>query len=270
MKITITGENGYIAKNLYAYLSENGEEPVCVSFRQGADGVGLDGSDAVVHLAAIVHKREKDFRELYDRVNHVEAVKLALRAKQAGVRHFVFMSTMSVYGLKSGRIDQNTPCDPRTLYGISKLAAEEEILSLADEHFGVCIVRPPMVYGRDCPGNFASLKRFALKTPVFPKTENKRSMIYIENLTYALYNILRNGIYGIVMPSDAEYVSTSDMVCKIAASRGKMVRLVPFVGRLAAMLPGPFKKVFASLYYDKDIAMGCGRVSFEEAVKRSV
>lgn len=269
--IIITGEKGYIANNIRKFLNDKGEKAVCASFRNGAEGVELSGADTVIHCAAIVHKREKDFADDYDRVNHTEAVRLAERAKAAGVRHFVFFSTMSVYGVSKGVINAKTACNPTTLYGKSKLAAEREILALESGDFRITVIRPPMVYGMDCPGNFGSLKKLALKTPIFPKVDNKRSMLYIENLTAAVYKIITEGIYGVVLPMDSEYVNTSDMVKKIAAAKGKKVILMPLVGEILQMLPlGVCKKVFGSLYYDKSAAMLCDFIDFDTAVKRSV
>lgn len=271
MKIIITGEKGYIATNLLAYLSHKGHNAVCVSFRNGADRLKLAGANAVIHCAAVVHKREKDYADMYDSVNHTEAVKLATSAKAECIGHFVFISTMSVYGVKNGIIDKDTPTNPITLYGKSKLDAEREIFALADDTFKVTVIRPPMVYGKDCPGNFARLKRLAELVPVFPKVNNMRSMLYIENLTDAVNNILINKVYGIVLPMDKEYVNTSDMVRKIAECRGKKLYLSGIMGFFADAIPiGVFQKMFGSLYYDKSAVMICDSVDFDTAIKRSV
>src|SRR5699024_450683 len=98
---------------------------------------------------------------------------------------------MSVYGLEEGVIDDNTPLNPTTHYGKSKLQAEEKINELNNNSFKVAIVRPPMIYGKGCKGNYQRLRRLALITPVFPYIDNKRSMIYIDNLR-AFISILRD------------------------------------------------------------------------------
>ncbi len=267
MSTIITGKNGYIASHLKAVI----KDARCVSFRNGADGVDLTDADALIHCAAIVHKKEKDYADFYDRVNHIETVKLAKKAKENGVSHFVFMSTMSVYGVKCGVIDKNTPCNPISLYGKSKLSAENEILAMEDENFTVTVLRPPMVYGPDCPGNFALLKRLALAIPIFPKVANKRSMIYVINLAYAVKMVLDDKTSGIILPMDKEYVNTSDMVKKISDAVGKKIILSNFMGKIAASIPlGIFQKVFGSLYYDKAGAMLCDSVSFDEAIRLCV
>ena len=131
------------------------------------------------------------------------------------------------------------------------------------------IVRPPMVYGPDCPGNFALLKKLALRTPVFPLVENRRSMIYIDNLVYALKDISDKKLSGIILPMDKEYVNTSDMVYKIAHAAGKRLLLSRALGRVVSIIPlGITKKVFGSLCYDKDSAMLCDHVSLEKAIEQ--
>lgn len=271
MKVTITGKSGYIATNLCSLLKDKGFEAESVSFRNGADGVSLVDTEAVVHCAAIVHKREREYAGLYDKVNHIEAVSLAKKAKASGVKHFVFISTMSVYGKQSGEINAGTELNPVTLYGKSKLAAELEITALNDDNFCVTVLRPPMVYGNNCPGNFATLKSFALKTPVFPKVKNKRSMIYIDNLTHCICNILIERRCGEIMPMDGDYVNTSTLISEIAASVGKKVYLSNVLGVVAGLLHfGMFQKVFGSLYYADDIATHCDYTDFKTAVKNSI
>ncbi len=271
MKTVITGENGYISRNLKESLKKNNIDALCLSFREGAKGVNLSCTEVVIHCAAIVHKKEKKYKDLYDKVNHIEAVRLAEKAKQSGVKHFIFISTMSVYGTKEGIINKDTPCKPTTLYGKSKLNAEKGIIALQDNSFKVTVLRPPMVYGENCPGNFKLLKKLALKTPVFPKVNNKRSMIYIDNLTNAIYRIIINNIYGIVLLADKEYINTSRMVKKIAEVKNKKLYLSRALGKIAELMPfSIFKKVFGSLYYDKDIIMSCDYVNFDSAVKKSI
>jgi UDP-glucose 4-epimerase len=271
MKVVITGKNGYIATSLKAKLEQKGYAVATASFRDGAESVNLSGVDILVHCAAIVHKRERDYANLYDSVNHIEAVRLAERAKASGVKHFVFISTMSVYGVKCGEINGLTPCMPTTLYGKSKLAAEGDIRLLEDTDFRVTVVRPPMIYGLDCPGNFGLLKRLAELTPIFPKVNNKRSMIYIDNLTAELYRIIKDGIYGIITPMDKEYVNTTDMVAKIAAVGNRKIFFSSLLGKVVSAIPlRLFKKVFGDLYYADDIAAKCNYVDFNKAIEKAL
>ena len=101
--------------------------------------------------------------ELYYRVNRDLAVKAARKARAEGVRQFILMSSMSVYGTDTGVITPETVPQPVSFYGKSKLAAEELIQKEADEHFRVCILRPPMVYGPGCKGNFQTVVKLVKK-----------------------------------------------------------------------------------------------------------
>lgn len=276
MKIKITGKTGYISTHLRDYFNSMGISAECVSLRQGVDSVDLKETDVLIHCAALVHQKEGSNSPLlnYVEINCDMAVELAKKAKAQGVKHFVFFSTMSVYARITGCIDSvdgeeafgNNP----VLYGTAKLLAEEDIWDMREKGFKVSILRPPMVYGKDCPGNFGRLKKFAEKSPIFPKVDNKRGMIYIENLERCVYEIVRDGREGIILPQD-KYVNTSEMVKKIAEAEGKSIYLSTFLGFFASRMPFKiFKKVFGSLYYDEKIAYNCNYINFEDAVKKSV
>lgn len=276
MRIKITGKTGYISTHLRDYFTSEGVHAECISLREGVEKADLRDTDVLIHCAALVHQREgaNSLEPDYMGINCDMAVELAKKAKSMGVRHFVFFSTMSVYGkiegcIKSTDVSREGGKYP-VLYGTAKLLAEEDIWEMREEGFKVTILRPPMVYGKDCPGNFGALKSFAEKTPIFPKVENKRSMIYIENLARLVYELVRDGREGIILPQD-KYVNTSEMVKKIGEAKGKSIYLSPFMGFFASRMPFKvFKKVFGSLYYDEKIACGCDYIDIDEAVKRSV
>jgi len=107
---------------------------------------------------------------------------------------------MSVYGMTMGQITEETECTPITFYGKSKLAAERYLCEQRSDTFKVAVIRPPMIYGKACTGNYASLEKLAGKIPVFPRVSNERSMIYIENLCEFLYRIIRGDADGIYCP----------------------------------------------------------------------
>ena len=143
----------------------------------------FSGYDSVFHVAGIAHIKETiKNRDLYFSVNRDLAYEVAKKAKEDGVRQFVFLSTMSVYGLNTGIIDNNTPEAPKNAYGRSKLEAEKLIRELEAANFQVAIIRPPMVYGKGAKGNYQRLSKFAQKSPIFPDYNNQRSMLYIDNL----------------------------------------------------------------------------------------
>ena len=267
MKVLITGKNSYVGKNIGNFFLYKNMEVKYVSVRNGISEDEFTDVDVVVHCAAIVHKKEAKFAILYDKVNYELTVDIAEKAKKKGVKQFIFMSTMAVYGKSEGEINGNTPLQPKTLYGESKLKAEKALEKIADENFKVSIIRPPMVYGRSCPGNYKKLRMLALKLPVFPLVENKRSFIYVENLAYFVWNTISEGKEGIFMPMDSNTESTDTMSKYICSVNNKEIKFSPFLGKMVKKIPlNSLKKAFGSLYYGNDIAEVVSFTGFQEAI----
>ena len=175
-RVLVTGTGGYLGNSFKQYIEKiNGNMPqdlwhvTFVSMRnENWKEMDFSEYDVILHAAAIVHKKETpDMEQMYFDVNCKLTKELAEKAKAENVRQFVFLSTMSVYGIVSGRITADTKPAPANFYGKSKLAAEEALQKLADEHFVVSIVRPPMIYGRECTGNYRLLEKLATKIPFF-------------------------------------------------------------------------------------------------------
>lgn len=283
-RILITGTQGYIGSALAQYLRRRPEEYSVdfLSLREEAwRQADFGGYDAIVHAAAIVHqpksKDDPSQAELYDRVNHQLTRELAQKAKNEGVRQFLFLSSESVYGLhapvgKTLTITADTPLNPTDNYGISKLQAEKALTALRDDHFRVAILRPPMIYGRDCKGNYRTLARLAEKLPVFPNIANQRSMLYVGNLCEFLRLLIRDEADGIFCPQNTEYVSTSRMVREIAKAHGKHIRLVggcAWALNLLSHVTPLAGKAFGSLCYDKslsDYPQNYNIVGFEQSI----
>lgn len=170
-RLLITGKNGYIARQFEAFIRQFPEEygVTSVSLR-GDDWREMDLSpyDVILHTAGIVHIRETpENAHLYYEVNRDLTIELAGKAKNAGVKQFVFLSTVSVYGMDEGVITQETVPNPVTHYGQSKLQAEEGILPFQTENFTVSILRPPMVYGDGCTVRFTRKGRKAFGNLVY-------------------------------------------------------------------------------------------------------
>lgn len=287
-KILITGKGSYLGNSLKAYLEAFGDcyQVDCLSLRSGDwKEQSFRGYDAVYHTAAIVHQpRSKDAPgELarYRAVNCDLAVDAAKKAKAEGVRQFVFLSTMAVYGLtaafgKTVTITAQTPTVPKDNYGLSKLEAERALLSLEGPDFRVAILRPPMIYGKDCKGNFRSLVSLARRLPFFPKVPNRRSMLYVGSLNRLVQQIIDREDRGIFCPQDPEYLNTSAMVQAIAAAQGKRLLLIPgfsWALHLLRHLTGAVDKAFGSLVYDKALSKleeDYCIASFPDSVKQSV
>lgn len=230
--------------------------------------------DVAFHVAGIAHVKEtRSNRQLFYWVNRDLAYEVALKAKSEGVKQFMFVSSISVYGLQKGVIDKNTPLEPRTSYGKSKLEAEKLVKSLEDHRFTVTILRPPMVYGKGCKGNYPRLAKLALIAPVFPDIDNKRSMIHIDNLCEFVKVLIDNRLGGTFFPQNPEYVKTSEMVRLIARSHGKEIRLTRIFNPIIKMLRIPVvTKVFGDLVYSKDLSssgLEVRMISLEESIHRT-
>lgn len=280
MSILITGINGYISTCLDKWLANSFGAPTVkkLSLRNHYDGFEIPrGTEVVVHTAAIVHQKESKYtEEEYFDVNCSLTVQLAKKAKEAGVKQFVFLSTMAVFepNIHDGRICSSTQLKPITMYGRSKLAAEKELQALADEDFTVSIVRPPMVYGPGCPGNYIQLSKLARLTPIFPHVKNERSMIFIDHLTEFIRQIIMNHDGGVFHPQDEEYICTTKMVKEIAHVHNRKIVVSKLLGTLLMKLFGRTRivsKVFGNLTYSKDLSSyrdnTYQRLSFSETIK---
>ena len=209
--------------------------------------------DTIVYVAGIAHIKEtKSNAHLYYDINRDLTARIAEKAKNEGVRHFIFLSSMSVYGMETGVITPTTIPSPKNSYGKSKLQAEELLTSLSDNSFKITIVRPPMVYGKNCKGNFQTVVKLVNKLPVFPKVNNIRSMIHIDNLCNFIKMCVDESKTGIFCPQNKEYVNTSTMAKAIASHKNKKLFLSRLLG-CAVFVFRPFssmlKKAFGNLTY---------------------
>lgn len=285
-KILITGTKGYLGTSLKQYLSQWPEYAVTsLSLREGQwEAFDLRGYDAVYHAAALVHqKKTKDDPAClgeYRKINRDLTLRLAEKAKAAGVGQFLFLSTEAVYGLRApyGKeivIGAHTPTAPVDNYGISKLEAEQGLQELASASFRVAILRPPLIYGKGCTGNFRALEQMADRLPCFPKIENRRSMLYVENLNALVKLLIDRQDRGLFCPQDPEPLCTSQVVRAIAQAKGKRLALVPGFGWALGLLghvSGSVGKAFGSLRYDEALSrypQPYQLVSFPESVFRS-
>lgn len=275
-KILITGAGSFIGTSFENYIKsheKHAEYEISVMDTltgklvggESEDTWNFDGYDTVFHVAGIAHadvgKVTEEGKELYRKVNTELAIETAKKAKAAGVKQFIFMSSAIVYGASSpiGKekiITKDTKPEPENFYGESKLNAETGLLELSAGDFKVVILRPPMIYGPGCKGNYNSLRKFALKLPVFPKVANERSMLYIDNLCEFVRLMIDNEESGIFHPANAETSNTSEMVKMIAEAHGKKKALMgglTWLLKLMSHFTGLVNKAFGNLTYSSEL-----------------
>ncbi len=259
-KILITGANSYIGTSLEKWLlkhSDNYKINTVDTIGGGWRKKSFSDYDVVFHVAGITHVREtrKNAGDFY-RVNRDLAHDIAQKAKIDGVGQFIFLSSMSVYGMNCGIIDKNTHLNPKNNYAKSKLEAEKLIELLNSDTFKIAILRPPMVYGKGCKGNYPRLVKLAVNLPCFPDIYNQRSMIYIDNLCEFIRLLIDLNGSGLFFPQNREYVCTSEMVRLVSKMHGKNIRLTKLFNPLLRLFnTNTVDKAFGSLVYRKSLSL---------------
>ena len=247
----VTGASGFVGRHVVPALAREGwsvrravrspegldDEVVIETIGPDTDWTAaLDGVDAVVHLAARVHhKHEEHAVQLYRNVNIAGTLHLARSAAAAGVRQFIFVSTVLVHGRSNeGRapFSEDDILTPRGLYGMSKAAAEAGLRTLArDSDMKISVIRPPLVYGAGAKGNFALLTRavnLGLPLP-FAAIRNHRAFLAVQNLSSFILRRLAHpdpaSNFEIFLVADKEQVSTPEFIERLARASGKSPRL---------------------------------------------
>lgn len=271
-KILITGANSFIGTSFENYIKNHlnsGDYEIATMDTLTGMIVGettiIGGFDTVFHVAGIAHadvgKVSEEGKELYRKVNTELAIETARKAKEAGVKQFIFMSSAIVYGA-SGKIgcrkeiNKDTPVNPENFYGESKVNAENGLRELESDDFKIVILRPPMIYGPGCKGNYNTLRKMAKKMPLFPKVKNERSMLFIDNLCEFVRLMIENEESGIFWPANRELTNTSEMVRMIGEANGRKVHLLggfTWALKIMSHLTGLVNKAFGNLTYDSEI-----------------
>lgn len=264
--ILITGRNSYIGSSLRAYLSENFPNDysiTCISLRTSAwKELDFSPYDVIFHVAGLAHadvdKIDEDGKKAYYRVNADLTEEVAKKSVSSGVKQFIYMSSILVYsGFNGGCITSDTSLVAANFYGDSKIKAEEKLEALDKGDMKICVLRPPMIYGKGSKGNYPSLAKLAGKVPFFPATHNKRSMLYIENLCEFCRLLIENEDEGVFFPQNKGYSDTAELIATIGEVKGKKVAIANWLGftvKIAKKLPGKLgilaNKAFGDLYYD--------------------
>ena len=227
----------------------------------------LQNTDVIIHLAArahIMHETADEPLTEFRKVNATTTLNLARQAVEAGVKRFIFISSIKVNGETTApgqafQAEINTP--PSDPYALSKYEAEYGLLSLAkNTEMEVVIIRPPLVYGPGVKANFSSLIEWLNKGLPLPlgAVNNQRSLIALDNLASFIIHCIDHPKAGneIFLPADAEDVSTTQLLHKIARALHKKARLLPvpacwmtFIARLMGK-QAINSRLFASLQVD--------------------
>ena len=288
-RVFVTGANGFVGRALVASLMQH-DADVVASVRHNdmhlyngikqvihtvdsrtAWKVDLANIDVVIHLAARVHVMDDSelnplacFRE----INTSGTLNLAGQASDAGVKRFIFISSIKVNGEITSLGNSFSPDDnfiPTDPYGLSKYEAEQQLLKLAKETgMEIVIIRPPLVYGFGVKGNFASLLKWMQRDVPLPfgAIHNQRSLVALENLVSFIICCIDNpkAANEIFLISDCEDVSTTVLLQKVATAFGKKALLLPVpvsLMTLAAKLLGKgdvATRLFSSLQVDSSRA----------------
>jgi UDP-glucose 4-epimerase len=264
-RVLIIGGSSFVAKHLTKQLGEEyAIQLVSRSSTSYADEIlitdffslstnHLHGIDIVINCAAIVHQPKVTEERIYNRINYELPVYIASKAKESGVKQFLQLSTVAVYG-STNLITDTTKENPTNPYGTSKLLADRALMQLATEHFTVICVRPPMIYGGgNAPGNMMRLIELVSKNFPLPfgNAPLKRDFIYIDTLIrYCAKTLIQNDS-GIFLVKDSFSVTTTELVRVIAAKLGVKSRLFSVPNFLLKLLkklkPSIFEKLFGQL-----------------------
>jgi len=254
--VLVTGANGFVGRALCSILLLNGEQVRGTvrevnSLPEGVAAVkikslcidtdwnsALKGVDVVVHLAARVHvMEEKDADPLgaFREVNVAGTERLARMSAVAGVRRFIFLSSIGVNGSVTHQLPFSEKDDPHphNHYSLSKLEAEQVLHRIASESgMELVVIRSPLVYGPGNPGNILRLLTLADKGWPLPlaSVNNSRSLIYLGNLVDAIMTCITHpdAAGETFLVSDGQDISTSDLLRLLASAMGKKPRLIPF------------------------------------------
>ena len=259
MNILLTGSTGFVGSYFRNHYSNEYTIDTFSFLNDDLSELDLTQTDTVVHLSALVHQMAGASTEEYKNVNVTQTLALAQKAKENGVKHFIFMSTVKVYGEETDTVyREDTLCNPQDEYGKSKLEAEKKLQKLEDDIFKVSIIRTPIVYGAGVKANILNLVRLVKKMPILPfsNIHNRRSMVYIGNLSAIIDRIIKTGKQGIFLASDDRVVSTTEFVQFIAAALNKKVFLlsIPFFPLVLNRLKSSFyKRLYGSLEIDNTL-----------------
>lgn len=282
--LMITGASGFIGSNfIERYKDKYNIIPVDL-LKIKPEEIDFRGVDTVLHLAALVHQMKGAPREKYFEVNTELTRRVAEEAKKQGVRHFVFYSTVKVYGYDGDLynhtmiLNEKSECKPMNdPYGESKWEAEKILRRLEDNNFKIGIIRPPMVYGKGVKGNMESLIKLVKMLPILPFNydKNRRSLVNIENLMYLTTLVIDKEASGVFLPLDEKNISLKEIVEGIEKAynlkRINIPMIQPIFWLLTKLKPNIMVRLFGTLQFDNRLTkekLGyIAKVKYVEGIK---
>lgn len=262
--LMITGASGFVGRNfIEKYKDDYNIIPVSLRDRK-VEELDYTGVDTILHLAALVHQMKDTPEEKYFQINTELTKKLAEKAKENKIKHFVFYSTVKVYGYDGDLynhdfvLTENSLCEPNDPYGKSKYEAEKILKKLENENFKVAIIRPPMIYGPGVKGNMLSLIKLVDKLPILPFNykENKRTIIGIENLLHLTNLVITKDASGIYLGTEGEPVSIYEIIKTIENGLNKKrinIRLPDCIFKILCKLkPNIIVRLYGSLAFKQE------------------
>lgn len=211
-----------------------------------------------MHLAGKAHQMQPINASIYFEINYQLTKELASQAKEKGVSHFIFISTVKVYGdsLQDRTLNERSICNPTDAYGQSKFQAERALLDLEDSKFTVSIIRPPLVYGKRVKGNMLKLLQLPnnMFSVPFKSINNLRSIVYVDNLISLIEHLIQSPTSGIFIAGDKHPVSTSFIIEQIYKSYGKRLNwfsIPSFFRKIIRQIrPDLYQRLFGSFVID--------------------
>ena len=282
-RILIVGKNSYIGNCIEKWLTQEEVDKYRIEKTSVRNDewkkIDLSGYDAILYVAALVHiKEKKKFWPDYLRLNAELPYEFAKKAKQSGVAHFIFFSTKAVFRPNTRVVDDNTELVPVSLYGKSKLEGERRIRSIANDIFRVTVIRPPLVYGENCKGNFSKLVKLSKHIRFFPRVYNEQSMIYIWNLCELVKLIIEEPASdSIILPQDEELGGTTDIMVALWEERQEKYHLSSLLAIFVKLMmklrcSSSLNKMFMNSVYDPKVSCYYDNAyciySFREAIRK--
>ena len=246
--IFLTGSSGFIGQRFLEYNKDKLSVRAISLINQDINKIDFSNIDVIVHMAGKAHQMTKIDDSIYFEVNTELTKKLALAAKTNGISHFIFISTIKVFGEHQNSIlTEESKCEPiDDPYGQSKLDAELFLKSIETPDFVVSIIRPPLVYGPGVKGNLIRFLKLAdsNKWLPFAGIDNRRTMVYLDNLIELINRIIYQKKSGIFLAADDKPMSTTFLIEEMRKSINRPIRLF----RMPTIFKLVLKKVRPELY----------------------